>query len=607
LADGYKDCNYYPPIEGLYQANLTACDTGNKCRTLSFNFTSMSKTQLQAISDKTSVTVDGITQFDGKNFTLNISVTNLNYTVAAYYVNVSSNPPAGTNWIIYGCSLGNISANQTKHCLLNVTVPSKTLPGTYSMQPFVKWANADNSLATNYTKVIYITVTPTRIINITLKPSELTVKHGSSNSTWFLINSTGNDEARNISLSCLLETSLCPYVSFNPSFIQNIPTGSYSNITLTISLPLGFTPGSYHPKINASSIDNTFDSFAFTVTVPSNSSWITSKDNVTIKAIAGQNKTISLLNISNIGNVLLNFNFSLEGNATQWLSLLNFSTSLNKQNTYELKANYTTPDYTSFWLANLTINETNYGATKIIPIRFEVYKAELNISRPTQQEPYLQVLAGQTIEINASLNLAGEVITNQTEFEVLIDNSTCLVSNYSNVNGFWLINCSLPSLEDGRWHNLTLKARYLPLNIFVETFEQNSLYYKDITKPKLISKEIPSVEFPNNVTIKLNLSDNVAIDKVLVFVKQLSNYYELTTKDNSTWQYTFVSLPVNDYDLTFYINDTTNNTLVFDDYFEVYYSRLLFGNVTNALERELMLLSSYIEVQLCNYYKASQA
>jgi uncharacterized membrane protein len=273
----------------------------------------------------------------------------------------------------------------------------------------------------------------------------------------------------------------------------------------------------------------------------------------------------------------------LEGNATQWLRLLENSTNLNKQNTYELKANYTAPNYTSFWSANLTINETNYGTTKIIPIRFEVYRAELNISRPTKQEPYLQVLAGQTIEINASLNLAGETITNQTEFEVFIDNSSCSISSYSNINGFWLINCSLPSLEDGRLHNLTLKAHYLPFNIFVEAFEQNALYYKDITKPRLISKEIPSVEFPNNVTIKLNLSDNVAIDKVLVFVKQLNNYYELTTQNNLTWKYTFVNLPVNDYDLTFYINDTTNNTLVFDDYFEVYYSRLLFGNVTNAL------------------------
>jgi uncharacterized membrane protein len=580
---GYRTCSYYPPIEGLYQTNLTACDLGNKCRTLSFNFTAMAKAQLQAISDNTSVTVDGITQFESKNFTLNISVTNLNYTVTAYSVNVSSNPPAGTNWVIYGCSLGNISANQTKYCLLNVTVPSKTSPGTYSMQPFVNWANADNSLSTNSTQVIYITVTSTRIINITLKPSELTVRHGSSNSTWFLINSTGNDEARNISLSCSLESSLCPYVSFNPSFIQGIPAGSYSNITLTISLPLGFTSGSYHPTINASSIDNTFDSFTFTVNVPINSSWITSKDNVTIKAVAGQTQIIGLLNISNVGNVPLNFNFSLEGNATQWLSLLENSTSLNKQNTYELKANYTTPDHTSFWLANLTINETNYGITKIIPIRFEVYKAELNISKPTQQEPYLQVLAGQTIEINASLSLAGEVITNQTEFEVLIGNSSCSISNYSNVNDFWLINCSLPSLEDGRWHNLTLRAHYLPYDMFVEAFEQNALYYKDITKPKLISKEIPSVEFPNNITIKLNFSDNVAIDKVLVFVKQLNNYYELTTQDNITWQYTFESLPVNDYDLTFYINDTTNNTLVFDDYFEVYYSRFLFGNVTNAL------------------------
>ncbi|MCS7123543.1 MAG: DUF87 domain-containing protein, partial [Candidatus Aenigmarchaeota archaeon] len=56
-----------------------------------------------------------------------------------------------------------------------------------------------------------------------------------------------------------------------------------------------------------------------------------------------------------------------------------------------------------------------------------------------------------------------------------------------------------------------------------------------------------------------------------------------TTIDNITWKYTFVNLSVNDYDIIFIINDTTNNTLVFEDYFEVYIPRILYGNVTNAL------------------------
>jgi len=584
LQDGTHTCNFYPPIEGIYSVNLTACDAGEKCSRINFNFTAMGKTYLEATTNTTSVTIEGITQFNSRTFALNITVKNLNSTVSAYFVNVSSSPPAGTSWTIQDCNLGNISANSSKSCLLNITVPAKTSPSIYSMQPYVKWQNANESLTpTNYTQVVYITIASTRLLNTSLEPSELLVLHGSQNSTWFLINSTGNDEVRSISSECKL-SNICSYLSFNPSFINSISAGNFVNVTINISLPKGFTPGNYYPTINSSSSDNTQDSFIFQVIVPQDPSWITDKENVTIKAVVGQNKTINLLNISNLGNLQLDFDFSLEGNITQWMSLKESSSSLAPQQSYTLQANYSTPTSTSFWSGNLTIEEKNYGLSKKIPIKFEVYKANLTIHKPTQSNPYIQLLPSQIININSTLTLMGETITNQTEFQVLVDSSECNITSYANINSFWLVNCSLPSLQDGRWHNLTLKAHYLPYDMWVEVEEMNTLYYKDLTPPQFTSKEIPSVEYPQSLTIKLNLTDNVEIHKATVFVQQLNQMFELTTNDGITWGYTFVGLQPNDYDLIFTINDTTGNIFTFSDYFEVYTSRLLSGNITNALE-----------------------
>ncbi|MEM0480700.1 MAG: DUF87 domain-containing protein [Candidatus Aenigmatarchaeota archaeon] len=586
LTYGTITCNYYPPIEGLYLANLTACDTGNKCRTLTFNFTAFAKAQLSLSPINNYFEVSGITQEDSKTISINFSISNLNDTVTAYNVSLTSLPPGGTSWIITSCNISSINPNTTVYCLLNVTIPEKTLPNTYSFRPYVNWNNADGSSSTAYSaSTIEVNVLPTRIINLTYYPTSIVVSHNSSYSVNFTIYSKGNAEVRNISFECIRESTLCQYVSFSPSFISSFPAGEIRNITLTISLPLGFSDGYYYPIINITSIDNS-TSFELQVIVPADYRYVTDKENITIKLIAGKNYTKNILNITNVGNKILTFSsLSLEGNVTDILSLTETYKQLNPAETFQVFANITAPNYLSFYEGNLTIYENILGTRKL-PIKIEVYPAELTINKIN---PYLNVLENESIEINASFKLVDEYITQDLNFSVFVDNKECKINNLRVENAYWLINCSLPKLEDGRWHNLTLTAYYIAYDVSVQKTEINALYYKDVTKPTLISKEIPSVEYPSNVAIKLNLTDNVAIDKVLMHVKQLNQYFELTTENNLTWEITLTSLEPNDYDLIFYINDTTNNTLILEDYFEVFILKYVWVNITNALHEPINL------------------
>ncbi|MFH7903115.1 MAG: DUF87 domain-containing protein, partial [Candidatus Aenigmatarchaeota archaeon] len=461
------------------------------------------------------------------------------------------------------------------------TIPQGTSAREYTIKPYVTWQNPDESIGIAYSsQTITINVLPTRILNISEYPNSLLVNHNSSISVNFTIQSIGNSEVRNITFLCQRETTLCNYISFSPSFIPSLNAGEAINITLIIDLPLGFSSGKYYPIINVTSIDD-IKQFEIEINVPEDYNYSIDKEEILLKILAGKNITKEILNITNIGNKLLTFSISLEGNVTEILSLVENYKEINPAQNFVLIANISPPNYLSIYEGNISINEIKLGIKKV-PIRIEVYPAEIDINYPNSEAPIIDVLENQRIEINLTFRIGDEIITSNTSFSILISNNTCNISKVEIINNNWIIECSLPKNEDGKWHDLTIKAYYETYEILVEKTEANAIYYKDITPPKLISKKIPSVEFPNNVTIKLNLSDNVAIDKVLMYIKQLNKTYELLTKNNITWEITIENLEPNDYDLIFIINDTTNNTLIFEDYFEVYVSKNIWVNITNS-------------------------
>ncbi|MEM0243534.1 MAG: DUF87 domain-containing protein, partial [Candidatus Aenigmatarchaeota archaeon] len=581
LQNKYYSCLYYPQIEGMYRVSLTACDQGNKCNFVELYFRAMAKSSLEVIPSTTYINVENVTLLNSATISLNISIRNLNDTVSAYNVTLTSSPPAGTNWIIHSINISQILPNTTIYTMLNITIPQGTIAREYTIKPYVTWQNPDESSGIAYSsQTITINVLPTRILNISEYPNSLLVNHNSSISVNFTIQSIGNSEVRNITFLCQRETNLCNYVSFSPSFIPSLNTGETINITLTIDLPLGFSSGKYYPKINVTSIDDTKD-FEIEINVLQDYNYSIDKEEILLKILAGKNVTQEILNITNIGNELLTFSISLEGNVTEILSLAENYKEISPAQSFVLIANISPPNYLSIYEGNISIIENTLGIKKV-PIRIEVYPAEIVINYPNSEAPIIDVLENQKIEINLTFRIGDEIITSNTSFTILISNNTCNISKVEVINDNWIIECSLPKNEDGKWHDLTIKAYYETYEILVEKTEANAIYYKDITPPKLISKEIPSVEFPNNVTIKLNLSDNVAIDKVLMYIKQLNATYELLTENNITWEITIEKLEPNDYDLIFIINDTTNNTLIFEDYFEVYVSKNIWVNITNS-------------------------
>jgi len=585
--NGNYTCSYTPEKEGTYDVNITACDS-SKCNQTSISFVSIGRTSITGSANPLSVNVKNITLYTSETFSLNISLKNTG-KVSAYEISVTVPPPGGTNWNSTTCKLSSLNTNSSALCEVNVTVPEKTSPGTYTVRPYISWLNPNRTVSGfNYTETVTIQVSENKILNVSSTLTQLFVKHGSQNETVVILHSTGNANVSNISVIC--QANPCSYASLNKTFITSLVPGAKEPVLVRFSLPLGFPDGTYYPIINTSE----GASVTLTLTVPVNRSWTSNTSYISIKAYAGKNSSIPVL-LKNIGNGQILLSFSIAGNISQYFSIPQTET-LETQKSLISFLNYSAPSVKSYLEGTITIQGPS--ETLNIPVNLSSYVFTLPM-KPLKVE---NVTAGNELTLSFDLNSEENYTENDVKINVYVGNGECNITSKTLSGKSWNVKCTLPDLTDGKWYDVKVYAKYIPYSLVIENTSSNAVHYKDLTPPSSVIIKTQNVKINESSKIDIEVKDNSVVSDVLLEITYpnatvIKNY---ATKINNSY-FTFttenLSLP-GIYLVKAIARDTGNNTASSNSWFRVGSSINLTGNLTdpsgNPLNATLKFINPYL-------------
>jgi uncharacterized membrane protein len=379
----------------------------------------------------------------------------------------------------------------------NVTVPNGTAPGNYYINVTANWRNPDGTISLNKTQV-NVTVQ----FNPRIDVVETKVSGETGDGIWtivgnFTVHSIGNDALQNITFSCVSGDACNNFnVKFSPENISSLIVDSRQSISINITVPFEYPPGTYNGTINISTQNNGFDTFILETIVPSktNVSIITNTTNYTSYSITQQNnETFSFdVNSTNIGNGSARFvNISLTLPSV-WTSNPNIKNcgNLTKNSTCLVSFNVTIPKATSpgIYLVNVSSNWTNpdnsFGTNSTtinvtIASNPLINVSEMNVSGPVSDgtektlSNFTVLSIGNDVLQNINFNCySGTVCQNFTvEFIPSSINSLAVNSNQS-----VMINVTVPlsyasgtyngtiniSTGNDNYKNLTIEVTVLP-------------------------------------------------------------------------------------------------------------------------------------------------
>ena len=185
--------------------------------------------------------------------------------------------------------------------------------------------------------------------------------------------------------------------------------------------------------------------------------------------------------------------------------------------------------------------------------------------------------------MNATAFFGDIEMTENVTWTVSVNGTDCPItsSNYSNSTSNWTIICIAPDVADGLYHNLELTGTYTVTD-FNSDVKNQSIKYRDVTAPIIYSVSGDSVTPGNNVTLVVNVTDNINISTVITEITYPNSTiinYTLNLSDG-LYQMDFENLTdVGDYEVTAYVNDTIDNLATGTGYFEVFTATSFAGNV----------------------------
>jgi hypothetical protein len=368
---------YTPTVGGVHNVTIYARDAEpeyNTNSTYAGSFSSWGKITGFVQQYPMDITAFGINQTHGFIFTVNVNFTNLG-PATAYIVNLThQEDPLGSltyNETYKYC--GTLYSNQNCSWIFNITVPSKTSPALYTAYTKGSWKNPDLTLneTTNETRIVVssnpvLEVTPTSLYQVTPHNNKTIVGN-------FTIISAGNDNILNINTSLVLQNQpgnivfYCPLcvVTIEPSEKDLLAPGENITSVVDVQVPAGQSPGNYWSYINVST-NNTAEKLVFmNITVPTNSSWNRLPESFgTIIAPPNTNGSIGFINISNIGNVKLQFEVYRGHNylRIENTSLVPYAFELDRQINRDLSVSWIVPITATQQLWNVSITIISSGS-----------------------------------------------------------------------------------------------------------------------------------------------------------------------------------------------------------------------------------------------------
>jgi len=581
--------NFTPTKVGTYYFVIYAKDNaGQITKSATYQFNATGSTTLE-ITTNTSRQVAGVTNTTGKCFNQEFNLTNLGFENTgyggAYYTNLSvTNLPSGWNATPSEFNYGKITGGETKTDTTQICVPAGTYTGNYSFTLRADWMNPNNSVS-HTTKTINVEVLPSP--NLEVAPSSIAIddfQHGTTREVnWTLLN-TGNLNATNIQIQRADNISVETTIS--PSSISNLGMGESKLIVANISVPLGFVPGSYQLKINHSCSDAEVLEI-INLTVLENKSWKIVPTKISKLVAINSSGKFGEINLSNLGNVQLNFNLNISGNISSYLEYPS-SVSVSKQNYTIVTINYTEAsakaDYSG--ILNISQNATDYLE---INLSLGIRNLELdllNYTNETNSSQPLEFVVNLTYDYNP---------VSSASFEVKVGNKECTNLDSSYSENLWYLSCISPELKDGYYYDLTIIATANVSGSLIEATLSvtKGVHYQDLSPPIIENISAKNIEVTKedekvNQTIEANISDATKVENVSIVVTKDSQVVysgTMINKTNKTFVVNITNLTIGDYDFNITATDVfgyKNSTL---DWFEIYIAGVyLQGNLTNTTE-----------------------
>jgi len=573
--------NFTPTEVGTYYFVIYAEDDAGKInKSATYQFQSIGATELE-ITTNTSRQVEGVTNTTEKCFNQEFNLTNLGSGTTgyggAYYTNLSViNLPDGWTASPQIFNYGKIAGSETKTNTTQICIPAGTYTGNYSLTLRVDWTNPNN-YGDYTTKTVNVEVLPSP--NLEISPSSITInnfQHGTTREVNWTLSNTGNLNATNIQIK--REDNASIETTISPSSISNLGMGESNLIVANISVPLGFDPGQYQLKINHS-CSNAEVLQTVWITVLENRSWNSSPEE--ISKLVGTNSAgkFGEVNLSNLGNVQLDFNLNITGNISSYLSYPS-SVSVQKQNWSIIQINFSSPGTKGDYKGNLTISSSGASPeNRTINLSMGVRNLEINLINYTNETNSSQVI---NLEVNLTYD---NNPVNNSEFEVRIGGENCLNLNKNFENNLWKLNCTSPELKDGYYYDLSLKSIANISNSLIEGTKiyAKIIYYEDLSPPEIKSISAPNKEVQNetekvNQTISVNITDATKVESATIEIRkgtQIIHSGPMENTTNKTWEINLTNLTKGDYDYNITATDGkySNST---SDWFEVYMAGIYF-------------------------------
>lgn len=561
--------------QGTYSYQIYSNDTDGESNSTALNyFFANSATNISVKISPTSVTFSNITALSGNSTTLNVTLTNTG-NVTAYYLNLSLTASGNISVNSTLSDFANLSSGSQNSSVHLITVSAGTPAGTYSVPLTAAWINPNGTVWTNTTS-FQVVVQQNPRINIT-HDLNLTMAQMASELHNFTCYSFGNQRASDVNFTC----SNCSEISvtFSPS-TSSIPANSTQEVEMNITIPAGQSPGSYTLLIyaNGSGVSNfsTIDLY-----VQQNRSWIRSPE--TIYLISGKDNTgtAGYVTISNYGNVPINFTINVSGDTAY------IGTNVTYQNVAPQTSALVAVNYTSSAIGNFTANVTVSNSSASPPVMNTTVNLSVlnfNISL-TGVSPTVNMSAGDTIVMLADAFLENSPLSENITWSASLNGTDCPVTHQSNiVNEVWTINCTAPTVTDGKNYSLRLTANYTTRSAVV--FDEREINYADVSPPYLTDYQYTEVIANETLNLSLNITDNVLVDNATAVIEYPNGTRQSVNISNATQTFmiNFTSTSgLGEYKVIVTANDTSNNTnSSIEAFFAIYKPVIFNGTVKDA-------------------------
>jgi len=562
--------NYSPTTAGAYNASVLIYDKyRNAFVSTNYSFTTYGRATMNFSKNMSSFSTRKVNLDNQDTFFVNYTLNNTG-NVTVYSPNITFTSNGSIVVVPSNYLFSNIAAGTNTSKVFQVNVSKMTHSGDYNLTATLTWREPDNTIS-RLRLNITIAVLSNKSFTHTPGFVNLTVNSGSVNSTVVEINNTGNDELSNFSISCL-SGDVCESMTFatNASGVS-IDANASRRINVSVTTSTGYFGGSYSGILNISDQNKSNSTTAY-ITVPENLSWTISTTSMSATKATSQSGNLEAVTINNSGNVNITFVFSstnssvIGTNVSELLVVKGYNTSF--------MVNYTSPSTEGTY--NATVSVTNSSATptqRNISVSLTTTAFNLSIAWPTSSSKITNVTAGTLINFTANVTYGGLPVTSGVTWVVTINGSSCssLSSSYNVSNLLWEVNCTAPTVYDGIDHNLTVSATHATYGEITST-SQNSISSRDVSAPSFTIIR-NSVNLNENVNIKFNVSDNVAlanVDGVLTYPNNSQLNLTFTYVNGYYINNSFALTNAGEYLVNYSANDTIGNMNSTIDWFEVY-------------------------------------